>query len=67
MLKMSDIKEWGKDQVEAKVADLRNQLFTQRMQKSVSGVEKPHQLRDMKKDIARLLTVLNSKGSKNGK
>ena len=25
------------------------------------------QLRDMKKDIARLLTVLNSKGSKNGK
>jgi len=65
MLKMSEIKEWDKGQVEAKIADLRTQLFTQRMQKTVSGVEKPHQLRDMKKDIARLLTALNSKGTKN--
>jgi large subunit ribosomal protein L29 len=60
MLKISEIKEWDAKLIKSKVEDLRTELFNIRMLKSTSGVEKPHHIKDLKKDIARLLTVLNS-------
>jgi len=46
-----------KKALDGKVSDIRRELFNIRMQKTTSGVEKPHRLREAKKDIARLLTV----------
>lgn len=64
MLKFSEVSSWEKDLVKAKVKELRAELFSIRMQKGVSSVEKPHIIKEFKKDIARLLTVLNTKGEK---
>ncbi|MBT3235046.1 MAG: 50S ribosomal protein L29 [Bdellovibrionales bacterium] len=64
MLKLSEIKEWDAKLIESKVDDLRNELFRVRMLKKTSGVEKPHQIKDLKKDIARLLTVKNATSTK---
>lgn len=61
MLKMSDIQSWDEKMILSKVSELRTELFNQRMQKATTGLEKPHRVKVAKKDIARLLTVLNSK------
>ena len=61
MLNMSEISKMDKEGVQAKVAELRKELFDLNLQKNTSSLEKPHLLKNIKKDIARLLTSLNSK------
>ena len=60
VLKYSDVKSWDGKAIDAKVAELRKEIFKIRMQKKFSGVEKPHLLKIKKKNIARLLTAKNS-------
>lgn len=62
MLKVSEIKEWDVKTIDAKLTDVRKQLFNLRMQKATSGIEKPHLFKLLKKDIARLLTFRKQKG-----
>ena len=64
MLKMNEIKDWDKGTITKKIEGLRAELFNYRMQKAASGLEKPHRIKEAKKDIARLMTVLNAKGEK---
>lgn len=63
-LEMSDIQKLDQKGIEAKVAELRGELFQIRMQKSAAGIEKPHQIRVAKKNIARLLTAKSAQGGK---
>lgn len=63
-LKFEDIKGWDAKQVDAKVSELRKELFNMKMAKSTSGLEKPHFIKIAKKNIARLLTAKNVKGEK---
>ena len=64
MLKMNEIAKLDSDAITQKIGELRRELFDIRLQKSTSSVEKTHLLKENKRDIARLLTVLNSKESK---
>ena len=61
MLKVSDIAAMDEKAILGKVDELRKEVFGLRMDKKTSGLEKPHQLKNAKKDIARLLTVLGQK------
>lgn len=61
MLKMNEINNWDEKAIQGKIEALKNDVFNLRMQKITSGLEKPHMLKDSKKDIARLNTVLNQK------
>lgn len=56
----NDVKNLSKEENTAKVAELRKQLFALNMQKEVAGIEKPHELKVIKKNIARLLTAANA-------
>jgi large subunit ribosomal protein L29 len=47
--------------IDKKVDELKTQIFNLRIQKFTSGLEKPNELKDMKKTIAKLLTVKNEK------
>lgn len=64
MLKMSEIKDWEANVLEKKSQELKRELFNINMQKTTSGIEKPHRIKEIKKDIARLLTVKSAKVSK---
>lgn len=64
MLKYSEIKDWDEATTLSKIKDLRVELFKLRMQKTTSGLDTPHVLKTHKKDIAKLLTSLNSKNRK---
>ncbi|MBL6990678.1 MAG: 50S ribosomal protein L29 [Bacteriovoracaceae bacterium] len=61
---MNEIKTWEESLIKDKVKSIRSELFTLRMQKGVSRIDKPHQIKDRKRDIARLLTALRSKREK---
>ena len=41
-LEWKEIKDWDAKAIDAKVSEVRKQLFEMRMQKSAAGYEKPH-------------------------
>ena len=64
MLKISEINKLNAGEIQAKVGELRKELFNLRLQKNTTSIDKSHFLTTLKRDIARYLTVLNSKESK---
>ncbi len=61
MLKTSDISKLSAKDINEKVASLRSELFNSKFNKFTTGSEKPHRVKEIKKDIARLLTQKNAK------
>lgn len=61
MLKSSEISKLSAKELTEKVATLKAELFTNKFTKFTTGSEKPHVAKQLKKDIARLLTVKNAK------
>jgi large subunit ribosomal protein L29 len=61
MLKMKEITKLDASAINQKVSELRKELFDLRLQKNTTNVEKSHLLVDLKRDIARLMTALNTK------
>ena len=64
MLNINEIKDLDKAALLKKIDELRVELFSHKLQKQTTGIEKPHLLKTIKKDIARLNTVLSSKSGK---
>ena len=60
MLKTADISKLSAKELNEKVASLKAELFTNRFTKFTTGSDKPHVVKETKKDIARLLTVKNA-------
>ncbi|MBC77042.1 MAG: 50S ribosomal protein L29 [Halobacteriovoraceae bacterium] len=63
MLKMSEVNKMDASAIKGQVSELRKRLFELKLQKATTSVEKSHELKSVRKDIARLLTALNSKES----
>jgi large subunit ribosomal protein L29 len=61
MLKTSEISKLSVKEINEKVASLKNELFNKKFNKFTTGTEKSHLVKELKKDIARLLTVKNAK------
>jgi large subunit ribosomal protein L29 len=61
-MKIRELIELSADELKAKEADLRDQLFKLRFQKSLGQLENPMKLKNVKKDIARIKTLLNRPG-----
>ncbi len=60
-MKATELKELSGEQLEAKLKELKDQLFTLRFQHSINQLDNPHKLADVKHDIARVMTVLTEK------
>lgn len=60
-LERKDIDKLDEKGIDAKIAEIRTNIFEIRMQKAAAGIEKPHQIKVAKKNIARLLTTKNAK------
>ena len=60
-MKSAEIKELTDDELNVKLDELRKEHLNLRFQKSTQQLEKPHGIRSVKKDIARILTVMNER------
>jgi len=60
-MKMSEINDETPVELQAKGRELRKELFGLNLQKSIGTLEKAHRIGHLRKDIARVETVLNAK------
>jgi large subunit ribosomal protein L29 len=61
MLQSSEISKLSVKEITEKVNSLKVELFNKKFNKFTTGTEKPHTVKELKKDIARLLTLKNAK------
>tara|TARA_B100001093_G_scaffold268880_1_gene257069 strand:+ start:18 stop:203 length:186 start_codon:yes stop_codon:yes gene_type:complete len=57
-MKISEIKELTEPEIQKKIRDLGEELLQLRVRKQTGQVEKPHLLKSIRRDRARILTVL---------
>lgn len=59
-MKVSEVRQKTAEELKDLLIDLRKQQFDLRMQLGTGQLTEPHQLRMVRRDIARVKTVLNS-------
>ena len=60
-MKASEIREMSADELNAKLSDLKAELFNLRFQHAVNQLENPMRIKAVKKDIARVNTLLRER------
>ena len=60
-MKATEIRELSTEQLQAKLKELKEELFNLRFQLAINQLENPHRITAVKRDIARIMTVLNEK------
>lgn len=60
-MKASELREKSSDELQQQLLDLLRDQFNLRMQKSTGQLNQTHLLGQVRKDIARVQTVLNQK------
>ena len=58
---MDEIRKMTAEELEAKLKELKSELFNLRFQHAINQLENPHKIADVKKDIARVMTVIGEK------
>ncbi len=62
-MKASEIRELSVADLEKKLAELKKELFHLRFQHAINQLDNPHKIDDVKKDIARVMTILHEKNA----
>ena len=60
-MKIGEIRDLGVEDLQARVKDLDDQLFRLRIQKSMGQLEAPARLRTLRRDLARVKTILRER------
>ena len=58
-----EIRQMTVTELNAKLKELKSELFNLRFQHAVNQLENPHRIADVKKDIARVMTILHEKNA----
>ena len=62
-MKIAECRDLGPDELKERVKEIDDQLFRLRIQKSMGQLEAAHKLKSLRRDVARLKTVLREKES----
>ncbi len=60
-MKAKEIRDMSAEELEKKLKELKGQLFNLRFQHAINQLDNPHSIADVKKDIARVMTILHEK------
>lgn len=63
-MKATELRELTRDELRAKETELAEQIFALRLQKVTGQLENPAKVRNVRRDLARVLTVLGEKARK---
>ena len=64
-MKAAELRELSVDELNTKLKDMKAELFNLRFQHAINQLENPMRMKAVKKDIARIQTVLQAKTSEN--
>ena len=62
-MKASEIRELTAEQLSEKLKELKTELFNLRFQHAINQLENPHRIVEVKRDIARVMTILQQKNA----
>ena len=62
-MKATEIKKLSDAELEAKLKELKGELFNLRFQHAINQLDNPHKITDVKKDIARVKTIIREKNA----
>ena len=65
-MRAAEVRELDIEELEQRLAETRLELFNLRFQHATGQLENTGQLKEVRKNIARLLTALNQKRQENG-
>ncbi len=60
-MKSAELRELSVSENEKKLRDTREELLQMRLRKNTGQVERPHLLRELRRDIARMETIIREK------
>ena len=60
-MKINKIKEMSSPDLEKELGELKNELFKLRFSLATNGLDNPMKIKEVKKDIARIKTVLRER------
>lgn len=60
-MKASELKDKSTDELQKELVELRREQFNLRMQQGTGQLSAPHRVKAVRRDIARVKTVLNEK------
>lgn len=63
MIKANELRNMTIDEIKQKLDILKKDLYSLRTEAKAGRIEKPHKLKDAKKDIARCETILREKSN----
>ena len=59
----TELRNMSSTELEKKLAELKDELFKLRFQHAINQLDNPHKIADVKKDIARVMTVITEKNA----
>ena len=62
-MKAQEIRAMTTEELNAKLAELKKELFNLRFQHAINQLENPHRIEAVKRDIARVMTILHEKNA----
>lgn len=60
-MKVAELREFTNEELQQKIEDFREELFNLRFQKSLNQLENQNRVSEVKKDIARINTILTER------
>ncbi|MCE9626403.1 MAG: 50S ribosomal protein L29 [Candidatus Eisenbacteria bacterium] len=60
-MKAGSLREMGPDEIRTRVGELREELFNLRFRNTMKQLDNPLKIRESRREMARLLTVLKEK------
>ncbi len=60
-MKVSEIRKLKDEEILAKIKESKKELLNLRIKNATGSLDKPSKLKEMKKDVARMLTILKER------
>lgn len=64
-MKTSEIRKMTTEEINKKIVELKDELWNLRFSSATGTLEKPHRIKQLRHDVARLKTVLNERKESN--
>ena len=62
-MKATELREMTSEDLGKKLKELKEELFNLRFQHAINQLDNPHKIEDVKRDIARVMTIMNEKNA----
>ncbi|MCI9279830.1 MAG: 50S ribosomal protein L29 [Bacilli bacterium] len=60
-MKVNEIRNLSNEEIETKVKETKKELLNLRVKNATGSLEKPSKIKELRKDVARMLTILKER------